>query len=199
MTARIIGFVCGLLLIGAGVWIADLKDELALREARHEARIAGMAQEVSEKEKVRAEAVAAVERAAREKLEREAARVASLAAELSDARAQLAKNRKDFDVRLKEVSLAAARDCRGLPADWVRLYNEALGLAGSGDSAGREGSAPGGAGDAPGSAGAARARVQPDALATPEDVLAHVRDYGGYCRKLEAGYRGLVVYTKETP
>ena len=192
MTARIIGFVCGLLLIGAGVWIADLKDELALREARHEARIAGMAQEVSEKEKVRAEAVAAVERAAREKLEREAARVASLAAELSDARAQLAKNRKDFDVRLKEVSLAAARDCRGLPADWVRLYNEALGLAGSGGGPGSQNTDPAGVAEAPGQTGPVGAGVRGDALTTPEDVLAHVRDYGGYCRNLEAQARALV-------
>lgn len=68
-----------------------------------------------------------------------------------------------------------------------------------GHSAGREGSAPGGAHDAPGPPGAAGARVQPDALATPEDVLAHVRDYGLYCRKLEAGYRGLVGYTKDIP
>lgn len=193
MTARTIGFVCGLLLIGAGVWIADLKDELALREARYEARIAGMAQEVSEKEKARAEAVAAVERAAREKLEREAARVASLAAELSDARAQLAKNRKDFDVRLKEVSLAAARDCRGLPADWVRLYNEALGFAaGSGGGPGGEGADPAGTAAPAGQAGAARAGVRGEALTTPEDVLAHVRDYGGYCRNLEAQARALV-------
>ena len=178
MTARAIGFVCGLLLIGAGVWITDLKDELALREARHEARIAGMAQEASEKEKARAEAVAVAERAAREKLERESVRVASLAAELSDARAQLAKNRKDFDARLQAVSLAAARDCRGLSADWVRLYNEALGLAGAGGGPGGEGADPAGDAASAGQAGPAGAGVRGDALATPEDVLAHVRDYG---------------------
>ena len=192
MTARTIGFACGLLLIGAGVWIADLKDELALQKARYEARIAGMSQEVSEKEKVRAEAVAAVERAAREKLEREAARVALLAAELSDARAQLAKNRKDFDVRLKEVSLVAARDCRGLSADWVRLYNEALGLAGSGGGPGGEGADPAGTAAPAGQAGTVGTGVRGDALTTPEDVLAHVRDYGGYCRNLEAQARALV-------
>lgn len=186
MTARTIGFACGLLLIGAGVWIADLKDELALQKARYEARIAGMSQEVSEKEKVRAEAVAAVERAAREKLEREAARVALLAAELSDARAQLAKNRKDFDVRLKEVSLVAARDCRGLSADWVRLYNEALGLAaGAGSGPGSESADPAGTVQNAGQAGPTETGIRGDALATPEDVLAHVRDYGGYCRGLE--------------
>lgn len=38
---------------------------------------------------------------------------------------------------------------------------------------------------------AARAGVREDALTTPEDVLAHVGDYGQYCRKLEAGYRAL--------
>ena len=92
----------------------------------------------------------------------------------------------------------ARRDCAGLSLEWVRLYNEALGL-GSGHSAGSEGSAPGGAHDAPGSAGAAHAGVQPDALATPEDVLAHVRDFGGYCRKLEAGYRALVDFMEGTP
>ena len=192
MTARAIGFVCGLLLIGAGVWITDLKDELALREARHEARIAGMAQEASEKEKARAEAVAVAERAAREKLERECVRVASLAAELSDARAQLAKNRKDFDARLQAVSLAAARDCRGLSADWVRLYNEALGLAGAGGGPGGEGADPAGDAASAGQAGPAGAGVRGDALATPEDVLAHVRDYGGYCRGLEAQAKALV-------
>lgn len=192
MTARTIGFVCGLLLIGAGVWIADLKNELALQEARYEARIAGMAHEASEKEKARAEAVAAAERAAREKLERESARVASLSAELSDARAQLAKNRKDFDVRLKQVSLAAARDCAGLSVDWVRLYNEALGLAGAGGGPGGEGAAPAGNAAASGQAGPAGTGLRGDALATPEDVLAHARDYGGYCRNLEAQARALV-------
>jgi len=31
------------------------------------------------------------------------------------------------------------------------------------------------------------------------EIIAHVRDYGLYCRKLEAGYRGLVGYTKDIP
>lgn len=53
----------------------------------------------------------------------------------------------------------------------------------------------------PGSVGADRAAdaagtsgtgVQPDALTTPEDILAHIRDYGWYCRRLEAGYRALI-------
>lgn len=185
MSSRIVALIGAALLLMAGVWIAHLYDKLELQEARHEARIAGMAQEASEKEKARAEAVATAERAARERLEQEAARVASLSAELSDARAQLVKNRKDFDVRLKQVSLAAARDCAGLSADWVRLYNEALGLAGAGGGPGGEGVDSAGAAAASGQAGPAGTGLRGGTLTTPEDVLTHVRDYGGYCRSLE--------------
>ena len=113
--------------------------------------------------------------------------------------AELDAERASVNRRIRDVSEAARRDCAGLSAGWVRLYNEALGLADSGDSAGNQGSAPGGAHDAPGSAGTAHAGVRQDALATPEDVLAHIRDFGGYCRKLEAGYRALVDFMEGTP
>ena len=194
MSNRAVALIGAAFILAAGIWIDRLYNELELQKAQYETRIAALAQEVSEKEKARAEAVATAERAARERLEKETARVAALSAELSDARKKLAKERQTFDARLQKVALAARRDCAGLSSDWVRLYNEALGLADSGDSAGNQGSAPGGAHDAPGSAGTARAGVQPDALATPEDVLAHVRDFGGYCRKLEAGYRALITF-----
>lgn len=166
---------------------------------RYETKLASINAAHAEEEQARAEAVAAAEKNARERLVAETARGNELSSELAAKTAELDAERASINKRIRDVSETARRDCAGLSAGWVRLYNEALGLAGSGHSAGNEGSAPGGAGDAPGSAGAARAGVQPDALATPEDVLAHVRDYGGYCRKLEAGYRGLVVYTKETP
>ena len=113
--------------------------------------------------------------------------------------AELDAERASINKRIRDVSEKARRDCAGLSREWVRLYNEALGLAGSYYSAGNEGSAPGGADDAPGSAGTACAGVRQDALATPEDVLAHVRDFGGYCRKLEAGYRALVDFMEGTP
>ena len=142
----------------------------------------------AEEEKARAEAVAAAERRAHEALVAATARGEKLAPKT----AELDAERASVNRRIRDVSEKARRDCAGLPAGWVRLYNEAL--YGSYHSAGNEGSAPGGAYDAPGSAGAAGARVQPDTLATPEDVLAHVRDYGGYCRKLEAGYRALITF-----
>ena len=153
----------------------------------------------AEEERARAEAVAAAEKNARERLAAETARGEKFARELAVKTAELDAERASVNRRIRDVSEAARRDCAGLSAGWVRLYNEALGLADSGDSAGNQGSAPGGAHDAPGSAGTAHAGVRQDALATPEDVLAHIRDFGGYCRKLEAGYRALVDFMEGTP
>ena len=161
----------------------------------YEFRIASLKADWAEREKARAEAVAVAERQSRERLAAATALGEKLASELAAKNAELDAERASVTKRLKDAAETARRDCAGLSDSWVRLYNEALGLAGSGDSAGREGPASGGAHDAPGSAGAARAWIQQDALATPEDVLAHVRDYGGYCRKLEAGYRAAVAFS----
>ena len=161
---------------------------------RYEAKLAAINAAHAEQERTRAEAVAAAEKNARERLAAETARSEKFARELAVKTAELDAERASINRRIRDVSEKARRDCAGLSLEWVRLYNEALGLAGSYHSAGNEGSAPGGADDAPGSAGAAGARVQPDTLATPEDVLAHVRDFGGYCRKLEAGYRALITF-----
>ena len=185
MSNRAVALIGAALLV-AGGWIVHLYGKLELQEARYETRIANLAQEVSEKEKARADAVAAAERDAREKLEKETARVAALSAELSGARQKLAKERQTFDARLQKVALAARRDCAGLSRDWVRLYNEALGLAaGAGGGPGGEGADPAGTAETPGQTGPAGTGIRGDALATPEDVLAHARDYGGYCRGLE--------------
>ena len=164
---------------------------------RYEAELAAINAAHAEQERTRTEAVAAAERQARERLAAETVRGEKLARELAAKTAELDAERASVNRRIRDVSEKARRDCAGLPAGWVRLYNEAL--YGSGHSAGNEGSAPGGAHDAPGSAGTARAGIQPDALATPEDVLAHIRDYGGYCRKIEAGYRALVDFMEGAP
>lgn len=185
MSNRAVALIGAALLV-AGGWIVHLYGKLELQEARYETRIANLAQEVSEKEKARADAVAAAERAAREKLEKETARVAALSAELSDARKKLAKERQTFDARLQKVAVAARHNCAGLSRDWVRLYNEALGLAtGAGGGSGSQDTDPAGTAQNAGQTGPAGTGVRGDALATPEDVLAHVRDYGGYCRGLE--------------
>ena len=192
MSNRAVALVGAAFILAAGIWIDRLYNELELQKAQYETRIAALAQEVSEKEKARAEAVATAERDARERLEKETARVAALSAELSDARKKLAKERQTFDARLQKVALAARRDCAGLSRDWVRLYNEALGLAGSGGGPGGEGADPAGTAQNAGQAGTAGTGIRGDALATPEDVLAHVRDYGGYCRGLESQLATLV-------
>ena len=176
--------VC-VVIYGAGVWRG-----LDVVTEEYEARIATINAAHAEQERTRAEAVAAAEKNARERLAAETARGEKFARELAVKTAELDAERASINKRIRDVSEKARRDCAGLSREWVRLYNEALGF-GAGHSAGNEGSAPGGAHDAPGSAGAARAGVQPDALATPEDVLAHIRDYGLYCRRLEAGYRAL--------
>lgn len=185
MSNRAVALVGAAFILAAGIWIDRLYNELELQKAQYETRIAALAQEVSEKEKARAEAVATAERAARERLEKETARVAALSAELSDARKKLAKERQTFDARLQKVAVTARHNCAGLSRDWVRLYNEALGLAGSGGGSGSQDTDPAGTAQNAGQTGPARAGVRGDALATPEDVLAHVRDYGGYCRGLE--------------
>ena len=159
-------------------------------ETRGRALLAEQAEASASEREALAVAAAEAERLARQRLEAETERAAAIAGELSETRNRLAAERQAFTRRMDRVAEDASRHCAGLPAGWVRLYNEAL--YGSGHSAGREGSTPDGADDAPGSAGTAHAGVRQDALATPEDVLAHVRDFGGYCRKLEAGYRALI-------
>lgn len=140
-----------------------------------------------------AEAVAAAEKIARERLAESAALADRLQADLVNKNQEMDRERREFNRRLKDVSEAARRDCAGLTADWVRLYNEALGLD---NRSGNEASAPGKPSDASRSAGTSRAGVREDALTTPEDVLAHIRDFGGYCRSMEAAYRALIEYEK---
>ncbi|WP_302580083.1 hypothetical protein [uncultured Desulfovibrio sp.] len=163
-------------------------------EQEGKARIAALQTAWAEQERGRAEAVAAAEKSARERLAAATERGDKLAAELANTTRALDAARADLNRRIRHVSETARRDCPGLPAGWVRLYNEALGLAETGPdhSAGGGSSGSGGAADASGSAGAAGAGIQPDALTTPEDVLAHIRDYGHYCRRMEAGYRALI-------
>lgn len=168
-------------------------------EQEGKAQIAALKAEWSEQERARAGAVAAAEKKARERLVAETARGETLARELAAKAAELDAERASVNRRIRDVSEAARRYCAGLSLEWVRLYNEALYGSGAGDHVGSEGSAPGGAGDAAEAAGTSRAGVREDALTTPEDVLAHVRDYGHYCRRLEAGYRGLVNYAGGTP
>ena len=119
----------------------------------------------------------------------EAERAAAIAGELSETRNRLAAERQAFTRRMARVAEDASRHCAGLSAGWVRLYNEALGLA----PAAPEASAP-----AAGSASATDAGVRSGAsvMVSPEDLLAHARDYGGYCRNLRAQAEALLAVEK---
>lgn len=172
--------VC-VVIYGAGVWRG-----LDVVTEEYEAKIATMNATHAEQERARAEAVAAAEKNARERLAAETARGEKFARELAVKTAELDAERASVNRRIRDVSEAARRDCAGLSAGWVRLYNEALGLAtGAGGGSGSQDTDPAGTAQNAGQTGPARAGVRGDALATPEDVLAHVRDYGGYCRGLE--------------
>ncbi len=108
--------------------------------------------------------------------------------ELDESKNQLAKEKKDFNRRLQHAANDARITCSGLPDGWVRLYNE--GLYGPHYQYGKQ-SAFSSAGLAS-ETGTTESGVQSgeplNPLATPEDVLAHVRDYGQYCRELETRF-----------
>ena len=163
-------------------------------EQEGKARIAALQTAWAEQEHSRAEAMGAAEKSARERLAAATERGDRLAAELTKTTRALDTARADLNRRIRDVSESARRACPGLPAEWVRLYNEALGLAGAdaGHNAGNGRTGAVNAADTADAAGPAGTGIQPDALTTPEDVLAHVRDYGQYCRRMEAGYRALI-------
>lgn len=181
--------VC-VVIYGAGVWRG-----LDVVTEEYEAKIAVMNAVRAEEERARAEAVAAAERQAHEALVAATARGEKLARELATKTAELDAERASVNRRIRDVSEKARRDCAGLPAGWVRLYNEALGLA----PAAPEASAPAaGIGAPAGSASATGAGVRSGAsvMVSPEDLLAHARDYGGYCRNLRAQAEALLAVEK---
>lgn len=187
-----------ILILSAAFLAGYVRGEDGTRQ-EYEARIAIMERDRAREEQARAETVAAAEKSAREHLAAATARGDRLALEVAQRTKELDAERASVTRRLAHAAEAARRDCAGLSAEWVRLYNETLGLAGpgAGDSAEGGSPAPGIAAGPAGTSGAAGAGIRPDALATPEDVLTHIRDYGHYCRTLEAGYRSLILFTKE--
>ena len=115
-------------------------------------------------------------------------RADALEAELLDAADAIEAERKAASKRIAHATESAAALCPGLPPEWVREYNEATACAlpGAGDPH-RPGH-PDSAGSAPdaGTSGPAIPGLpQGQSLTPPEDVLAHIRDYGAYCKRLE--------------
>lgn len=159
-----------------------------IAETRGRVLLAEQAEASASEREALAVAAAEAERLARQRLEAETERAAAIAGELSETRNRLAAERQAFTRRMDRVAEDASRHCAGLPAGWVRLYNEALGLA----PAAPEASAPAGSASATG----AGVRSGASVMVSPEDLLAHARDYGGYCRNLRAQAEALLAVEK---
>ncbi len=160
-------------------------------EARGRVLLAEQSEACARGRQAQAEASAEAERALRQRLEAEAARMSALAGELSETRSRLDSERQAFNRRMARVAKDASNHCPGLPDGWVRLYNQALGLASGSHS---PSSAAPGADEASHGSFTAGSGVRPDTspLASPADLLAHARDYGGYCRSLRAQAEALI-------
>lgn len=168
--------VTGIYSAGYGKAKAEGQAALSALEARH-----------AEQEAARWAVAAEAERAARARLQAEQARADDLAARLAQTENTLAVERRAFTKRIAD----ATRNAPALTAASVRLYNEALygpAGAGPGGQAGNPGHAANGAGPAP----AAGGRVLPEQPVTLADLLAHARDYGGWCRNLQARERAWI-------
>lgn len=206
--------VLAVLLAVAGVRCVLLSASLKAEQAAHAATaergqraLAELRAGHADENTVRALAVADAERTARRKLEAETARANTLAAELMQTRTRLADARREFSRRIAAhvaQDIAVAGPVFG--PDFVRLYNEAIGLApatGAGGGPVPEDAAAAGTGAtahaAPGAdAGLLRAApgITGAATVSGADILAHIRDYGGRCKALEAQVNALVNFAE---
>lgn len=182
-----------LLLCGLAAWRGHAAG-YAKAEALGNAQVARL-------EAVQAQALAKAEALARQRLAEETARAADIERQYLAAQRNLRAARLEItNRRIADASRDVAPDPAGrcrFPDGWVRLYNAALGIGDRADAVSAPApGAPGaaGAGAAPGSGvlpGAAGA-----AAVTPEDILAHARDYGGRCQALEAQLRALIQWAE---
>ena len=86
---------------------------------RYEAELAAINAAHAEQERTRAEAVAAAEKNARERLAAETARGEKFARELAVKTAELDAERASINRRIRDVSEKARRDCAGLSLEWA--------------------------------------------------------------------------------
>ncbi len=142
-----------------------------------------------------AQALAVAEAIARKQLQAEAARANALEAEYLAARRVIAnQSRTISNQRIIHASThidTADGTCRFGP-EWVRLYNEAIGAGGGGNAV--PGTAPGPAGDTRAAQAADTGILPGGRTVTPEDILAHARDYGRRNRAMEAQLTALIAW-----
>jgi hypothetical protein len=142
-------------------------------------------------------ALADAERQARALLEEQTARANELERQYLAASNTIAAQRRTItNERIRHASRdvdVSGGACR-LGPEWVRLYNAAVG-ADSGDGGAALPPTASGPDADPGAAPEADTGILRGGPAvtsvTPEDILAHVRDYGSRCRDIEARLLGL--------
>lgn len=191
---RIAGIAALLLVVGmaagAGVWRGYQKGYAAAK-IKGEAALAEEKRDRAEENAARALAVARAEEKARRDLESAVKASAAIEANLLNVTATLAAERNTVNKRIADAAKAAAATCSGLPADWVRAYNDAL--LGPDSSAGSQKADSAGAqGPARSSAGTVPRLPQGQSLTSPADILAHARDYGNWCRRNTAQLNGWI-------
>ncbi len=142
----------------------------------------------AKEEEVRLRQIVDVQVQAQKRLLTQALQTNLLIVELDESKKQLAKERKDFNRRLQHAANSALTTCTGLPDDWVRLYNE--GLYGTDNQHGTQSATTHNSiADETRTIDARIQQREPlNPLASPEDVLAHIRDYGQFCRDLESRF-----------
>ncbi|GFK94438.1 hypothetical protein NNJEOMEG_02283 [Fundidesulfovibrio magnetotacticus] len=185
MTALIANPLMALLLVltvfGGGYWAGYSR-----ADAERLAEVAALKAEY-------ASAYAEAEKKARERLEEETGRANALAVRLQEEKGRIVVQTKVITRRIKDAARSAPGCLFG--PDFVRLYNEALGYGGG---ALPEGPASAGAGHDPGAAPAPGPGVLPGRAVTPpvspEDLLAHARDYGAWSRSVQAQARALSAF-----
>jgi len=133
------------------------------------------------------------------RLTQQVLRAHALETQLSNAKAQHAKEKKALLQRIADVTTVYVPSPGAAPeplphsvftSGFVREYNAAIGI-GSDLPGADQGTAAAAAGPAPSSSSSTEAWLRESGL-SQADILAHIGDYGEYCRNLSAQVNGLL-------
>jgi len=189
MSKWIAGFILSALFLGAA-WGMGYRAGYGRADAARQVEVAGLQVQLETWKAAQAQAWAEAERRAREELEAAQVRANTLATKLDQTKKENAAKVRDITRRIPHAT--AGNTCT-FSADFVRLYNEAIGLSSdrAGDGAVPQAGGAGGAAGAAGTASASGAAVRRDAV-TPADILGHIRDYGARSQAMEAQLGALI-------
>lgn len=158
---------------------------LGKAEAEGEARVSALKVEREEERRQASESYGRALADALEQYEKEARRAQAVSAALEKNKQAHAK---EAEALRRRISDAVRGSSHTFSPDFVRLYNEAIGL--SGDTL-QEALGAFFAASGAGESGTSGSRVlEPFSGVSEADILAHIARYGGRCRGLEAQLAG---------